>query len=96
MKVLIKIIVLFFLVFLAAPTIVSLLQDDDTKTSVVYSLDEEELQKEIKEVKIGVAYIYEPAIVPVVTRSLPINAHNLQKHENVSGDIFLLPPEKCC
>lgn len=95
MKAIVGIVVFLFITFLAAPTIVSILQDDDAETCIVYSLDEEEIQKDIKEIKVGVVHLYEPAFIPVITKSSKIPSQNLRKHENVSGDIFIPPPEKC-
>lgn len=92
MKALVSIVVLLFVSFLAAPTIVSLL-DDDTDTTVVYGFSEEEVQKELKEVKVGCVYIYEDAFIPVIKKSSDIPTENLQRHESVCGDIFIPPPE---
>jgi hypothetical protein len=93
MNLCIKIVVFLFFTFLAAPTIVSLLEDDDADMSVVYSVNEEEVQKEIKEVKAGPHIIFELAFVPVIKRSTLIKSKYLQKHNNVSGDIFLPLPK---
>ena len=41
-----------FVSFLTAPTIVSLIEDE-ADVSMVYSLTEEEIQKELKEIKAG-------------------------------------------
>lgn len=95
MKVLVNIVVLLFLTFLSMPTIVSLLEDEDTDVSVVYGFSEEEMHKEIKEVKIGPQWVYEPAFIPVIKKSTIIKSKNLQRHENVYGDIFSPPPEVC-
>ncbi|WP_185965604.1 hypothetical protein [Flavobacterium zepuense] len=94
MKACVNIVVFLFFIFLAAPTIVSLLQDEDTDVSTVYSITEEEIQKEIKEVKAGPQFIFElVALVPVIEKSALIQSKYLLKHSNVSGDIFLPPPE---
>ena len=52
MKTLVNIVLFLFVSFLAAPTMVSLIEDD-ADVSIVYSLTEEELQKELKEVKVS-------------------------------------------
>ena len=52
MKTLVNIVLFLFVSFLAAPTVVSLIEDD-ADVSIVYSLTEEELQKELKEVKVS-------------------------------------------
>lgn len=95
MKALVSIVVFLFITFLAAPTIVSILEDDDTETCIVYSMDEEEIHKDIKEIKVGVVHMYEPAFIPLIKTCSKIPSGNLHKHENVSGDIFIPPPEKC-
>ncbi|WP_116788902.1 hypothetical protein [Flavobacterium psychrotrophum] len=95
MKVLVNIVIVMFLAFLAAPTIVSLLHDEDTEVSVVCGFSEEEMHKEIKEVKMGPQWVYEAAFVPVIIKSTAISSEYLQKHENVCGDIFSPPPEGC-
>lgn len=95
MKFLVNIVVLLFLTFLSAPTIVSLLQDEDTDVSAVYGFSEEEIHKEIKEVKMCPQWVYEPAFIPVIKKSALIKSKNLQRHENVCGDIFSPPPETC-
>ena len=82
-----------FLLFLAAPTVVYLLEDDDTETSVVYSL-EEEIQKDIKEIKAGPQFVFEFAFFPVTAKSTVIKSKNPRRHTNVFGDIFLPPPER--
>jgi len=93
MKICVNIVVFLFLTFLAAPTLVCLLEDDDKDVSVVYSLSEEEMHKEMKEVKAPPHHVFEFAFFPVVKKSTLIKSKNLQKHANVSGDIFLPPPE---
>lgn len=95
MKAIVSIVVLLFVTFLAAPTIVCILADDDSETCIVLSLDEEEIHKDIKEIKVGVAYVYEPAIIPIGSKTSKIPSCNLLRHESVFGDIFLPPPERC-
>ncbi|KGO93055.1 hypothetical protein [Flavobacterium subsaxonicum] len=93
MKVCVKIVVLLFFLFLATPTIVSLLQDDDADTIVVCSITEEEVHKEIKEVKAGPSLVFEFGVLPAIKKSTLIKSKNLLRHNNVSGDIFIPPPE---
>ena len=49
MKILVNIVLFMFLSFLSAPTIVSLIEDE-ADVSIAYSLTEEEIHKEVKEV----------------------------------------------
>lgn len=93
MKICIHIMVLLFFTFLAAPTLVSLLDNDETDTSMVYSVTEEEIHKESKEVKAGPQYPVDIVLTVLAKKSAPINSKYLRKHNNVSGDIFLPPPK---
>jgi len=93
MKVCVKIVVLLFFLFLATPTIVSLLQDDDADTLVVCSITEEEVHKEIKELKAGPSLVFEFGVLTAIKKSTLIKSKNLLRHNNVSGDIFIPPPE---
>lgn len=93
MRACINIVTLLFLFFLATPTLVYVMADDeDTELSLVCSA-EEELQKDIKEVKAGPQMVFEfISFIPVLKKAI-IKSRNLQRHSNVFGDIFLLPPE---
>lgn len=90
MKFVVNIVLILFLSFLAAPTIVSLIEDD-ADISMVYSLTEEEIHKEIKQLKEH-PYEFQPAYFPAVKKSTIIS-ENLQRHGNVFEDIFSPPPE---
>jgi len=93
MRACINIVTLLFLFFLATPTLVYVMADDeDTKLTLVCSA-EEEIQKNIKEVKAAPQLVLEfIAFMPVVKKAV-IKSENLQRHDNVFGDIFLLPRE---
>ncbi|MEL1242935.1 hypothetical protein AAEO56_01565 [Flavobacterium sp. DGU11] len=92
MKILVNIVLFLFISFLAAPTIVSLIEDD-ADMSVVYSLTEEEIQKDIKEVK-GAPYTeFQVSFFKESKETLLIQSANLQKHNNVAGEICSPPPE---
>lgn len=92
MKMVVNIVLFLFVSFLAAPTVVSLIEDE-ADVSIVYSLTEEEIQKEIKEVKaaphceLGVAFFIQ------AKKKAVIKSGNLQKHDNLAGEIFSPPPE---
>ena len=93
MKTCINIMILMFLFFLATPTLVYVMADDeDTELSLVCSA-EEEIQKDIKEVKAGPQMVFEFIVFMPVAKKAVIKSRNLQRHSNVFGDIFLLPPE---
>lgn len=95
MKVLVSILLFLFLSFLMAPTVISLVKDD-ADTSMAYSVTEEEIQKEIKEIKeVKAQPGYEFAILLFsgYTVTSKIVSENLQKHDNISREIFSPPPE---
>ena len=81
-----------FLSFLSAPTVISLIQDD-ADISMAYNLAEEEIQKEIKEVKAAPEKEFQLSLLRISKKSTLINFENLQRHENAFGDIFSPPPE---
>ncbi|WP_417351618.1 hypothetical protein [Flavobacterium alkalisoli] len=93
MKFLVKIVLFLFITFLSAPTIISLMEDDDADISMVYSLNEEEIHKEIKEIKAGPQIELELPLVILEKKSKVINSKNLLRHTNAFGDIFSPPPE---
>jgi pantoate kinase len=92
MKFLVNIVLFLFVSFLAAPTVVSLIQDE-ADVSMVYSLTEEEIQKEIKEVKAAPQCMLGVAFFIQSKKKTVIKSANLQKHDNLAGEIFSPPPE---
>jgi hypothetical protein len=92
MKVLVNIVLFLFLSFLSAPTIVSMIQDD-ADVSMVYSLTEEEIQKEIKEVKAAPHMELRLAFFAPAKRSSIIKSNSHEEHDNVSREIHSPPPE---
>jgi hypothetical protein len=92
MKIIVNIVLFLFLSFLSAPTIVSLLQDD-ADISMAYNLNEEEIQKEIKEVKAGPYNEFRLVYFEPAKKTTIIKSANLQKHDNVAEEIFSPPPE---
>ncbi len=91
MKASVTIVLLLFISFLAAPTIVSLL-DDNSDVSVSYSLNEEEIQKELQEIKAGPSqFVF--SFVGIIKKTSRVTSSNLRTHKNVFGDIFSPPPE---
>lgn len=94
MKAYVHTVLFLFLTFLSAPTIVSLLEDkDDDKVTVMVSL-EEEIQKEIKEIKASPYQPFEFPFVPAQKQSALIISKHPHGHQVVFGDIFLPPPER--
>jgi hypothetical protein len=74
------------------PTVVSVVQEE-VDCSIVYSFTEEEIQKEVKEVKAGLQEDYTLHFFTVSKEPIIIKSANLEKHDNVSGEICSPPPE---
>lgn len=92
MKIIVNIVLFLFLTFLAAPTLVSLLQDD-ADMSIAYRCTEEEIQKEIKEVKAAPVYTELRLPVFISIRKTPVAVSaNDGEHDNVSREIHSPPP----
>ncbi|KAF2518410.1 hypothetical protein E0W68_08765 [Flavobacterium salilacus subsp. salilacus] len=91
MKVLVNIVLLLFISFLAVPTIVSLL-DDSSDVSVSYSLNEEEIHKELQEIKAGPSE-FTFCFLAAIKKSSKITSNNLRRHKCVFGDVFSPPPD---
>lgn len=92
MKIFVKIILFIFISFLTLPTVVSLMEDE-ADISMVFSLTEEEIHKEIKEVIAGPENEFQFTFLACIDKSALISSKYLQWHDNVFGDIFLPPPE---
>lgn len=93
MKILVKIVLLFFVTFLSTPTIVSMIDNDDTDISMFYSCAEEEIQKELLEVKAHTQSEFKLVVFTKAKKSSEIKSENLQRHDNVFEEIFSPPPE---
>ena len=93
MKFLARLLLVFFISFLATPTIVSVIKKN-TDISLFYSFNEEELHKDFKELKADLSHNYEFTFVNLSsTTSSKIISENLSRHDNVSGKIFSPPPD---
>jgi len=92
MKLAVKFALIIFIIFLSTPTIVSLIKSS-CDTSVFFSLSEEEqVHKEVKEVKAELKFAnFDLIELPKLTSSIIINENQL-KHDNVSAVIFSPPP----
>lgn len=92
MKTTAQILLFVFITFLITPTIVSLIKKS-ADMSVFYSFSEEEkAHKEIKAV-----FISDIVIDPVNLSQLDsgiIHSENLSKHDKISSEIFIPPPEQ--
>lgn len=93
MKFFAKLLLLVFVTFLATPTIVTLIKKS-TDTSIFYSFAEEEIHKEIKEVKAEVKQHFDyPFLDLEIQKNTAIMSENLSRHDNVSSEIISPPPE---
>ena len=93
MKFVAKLLLVLFLAFLSAPTIVKLIEKN-TDISLFYDFSDEELHKDYKEIKANLSYEYEFVFVDLsnITSTIIIS-ENLSRHDNVSEEIFSPPPE---
>ena len=93
MKFLARFLLVFFVFFLATPTIVSVVKKN-TDISMFYSFNEEEIQKDFKELKADLSSNYEVTILNFTNATTSkIVSENLSRHDNVSEQIFSPPPE---
>lgn len=92
MKLAVRIVLLIFITFLATPTIVGIIKNS-ADTSIFYSMSEEEqVHKEIKEVKAELKLNSVTLISFCPVQKTPIISDNQLKHDNVSATIFSPPP----
>ena len=93
MKYLSGIVLLLFVTFLSTPTIVTLIEKR-TDISVFYSFAEEEIYKEVKEIKANLKEDTHFALLDFYQqKNTKITFENLSKHDNVFASIFSPPPE---
>ena len=93
MKYLAGIVLLLFITFLSTPTIVTLIEKQ-MDISFFYSFSEEEIHKEVKEIKAN----FNEEICFVLLdwnqqKKANITFENLSRHDNVFATIISLPPE---
>ncbi len=91
MKFVVNIVLLMFVSFLSLPTIISVVKND-SDISVVYTLTEEEMNKE-KEVVVYTKTEFQFTFIESAINSTLIQSQHLQKKDNFFGDVFLPPPE---
>lgn len=94
MKVLTSIVLLFFVFFLAAPTIVACLEEDKENTSLCRNSSStfEELKIEIKYYTLNT--FKEIFFLGLKKGSGLIIFENLSKHDLISASIFIPPPNR--
>lgn len=94
MKSIARILMVLFISFLSAPTLVNLIEKN-TDISLFYSLAEkEEIQKDLKEIKADLKQQFD---YPFLNTNIKLNSKfvskNILLHDNVSEEIFSPPPE---
>jgi hypothetical protein len=93
MKLIARCLLVFFVIFLSTPTIVTLIKKN-TDISVFYSFSEEEMHKDYKEIKADLRHEYSFIFVDLSqSTSNNIISENLSRHDNVAEEIFSPPPE---
>ncbi|MGQ7947080.1 hypothetical protein [Flavobacterium sp. WC2509] len=95
MKIFASIVLLFFVLFLAAPTIVACLEKDSDNTSLCGNTNNssfEELKHDIKYYTFN--SFLEISFLGLKKVSSLIIFENLSKHEIISASIFIPPPNK--
>jgi hypothetical protein len=85
-------ILVFFVAFLSTPTVVTLIKKS-ADISVFYSFAEEEIHKDLKEVKAIKQFFDYPFTENKLNSDSKIVSENLSKHDNVAEEIFSPPPE---
>jgi hypothetical protein len=84
MKIIVKLLLFFFLTFLSAPTLVSLIEKKGDISFFYDNSETEDFQKELK-----TEFIFETFTFVVF---IP-QKNNLSKHDNISQKIIILPPD---
>ena len=93
MKLLSKLVLIVFIAFLSAPTVVTLIKKS-SNTSLFYSFAEEEMHKQTKEVKAELKQHFDyPFLDLQIKKNTEIISENLSSHDNVISEIFSPPPE---
>ena len=88
-----KILMVLFIAFLSMPTIVTLIEKN-TDVSLFYSFAEEEIHKDLKEIKADLKQQFGyPSLDSKIKLNSEIVSENLSHHDNVAEEIFSPPPE---
>ena len=91
MKIIVKLLLVFFFTFLSAPTIVSLIEKKGDISFFYDNSETEDFQKDLK-----TEFIFETFTFVVFIsqkKSSKILSDNLSKHDNISQKIIILPPD---
>ncbi|MCP2027856.1 hypothetical protein L1276_003016 [Flavobacterium sp. HSC-32F16] len=90
MKILARILLFIFVAFLSTPTIVQAIKKGNS-TCVSFSIAEEEVHKELKNIVHPVVLEHE-MLIPVYIEKKTIVSENIVKLDNISPSIFAPPP----
>lgn len=93
MKILSRLLLILFIAFLLTPTVVTIIEKN-TDVSMFYSFTEEEIHKDLKEIKCDLRKNFEYVfLTPKISQNSIIISENLSKHDKISDEIFSPPPE---
>ena len=92
MKYIARLILVLFVSFLSTPTVVTLIKKS-TDVSIFYSFAEEEIHKDLKEVKCIKQCFDYPFTDLLLNPNSKIISENLSRHDNATEEIFSPPPE---
>ncbi|MEO5776592.1 MAG: hypothetical protein ABIQ27_06785 [Flavobacterium sp.] len=93
MKLLSRLLLIVFIAFLSTPTLVTLIKKN-TDTSIFYSFAEEEIHKQVKEVKAELKQQFDyPFLDLKIDKNTTIISENLSRHDNVASEIISPPPD---
>ncbi len=93
MKFFARLLIMTFITFLSTPTVITLIEKN-SDISLFYSFAEEEIHKELKEVKAEVKQQFDyPFLELKIPKNTAIISENLSRHDNVSSEIISPPPE---
>jgi hypothetical protein len=92
MRIIAGFILVIFVAFLSTPTVVTLIKKS-TNISMFYSFAEEEIHKDLKEVKALKQYFDYPFTESQLNPDSKIISENLSRHDNTTEEIFSPPPE---
>ena len=91
MKLVARILLFIFIAFLSTPTIVQAIKKGNN-AAVSFSIAEEEVHKELKNVMHHSSILEHEVIIPVYIEKKTIISENIVKLDNISPSIFAPPP----
>ena len=91
MKIIVGLLLVFFLTFLSAPTIVSLMEKNSDISFFYDNSETDEFQKDLKSEFVLESFNY--IFLKSQKISIAILSENLSKHDNISKKIVIPPPD---